>query len=104
MYETGCVLKRIIRVGSWLTLGCAFLLLGTAFFASWAVNDAAFGRYDLGLAISMASVAAVAAVIGLYSAPVLGISSALVVAIDRWAAVRQLAAAIVCALPFVLVV
>jgi len=71
MNDAGCVLRALIRVGSWLTIGCAFLLLGTALFASWAVNDEAFGRYDLGLAIFMASVKVVTVVTDLYSAPVL---------------------------------
>jgi hypothetical protein len=90
---------RVLAWGSWLSLGGAVLTALTALFCQWGVNAESLGARDMGLALHLASVAAIALVGSLYAAPVLAALGFLSLFLQRRIGFRFLAAGAVTALP-----
>ena len=84
---------------SWLSLGGAVLLAVTALFCHWGVNADSLGARDMGLALFLAAVAAVALVGSVYAVPVLVALGIVGLFLQRSAGVRFLVAAAGTAVP-----
>jgi hypothetical protein len=92
---------RVLVCVSWISLGGAVLTAVTALFCQWSVNAESLGARDLGLALHLASIGAIALVGSLYAAPLLVTLGFLSLFFQRRAGFRFLAAGAVTALPLV---
>ncbi len=90
---------RYVAWSSWSLLALAVLAAATALISHWGVNAQWLGARDLGLAILLAYVAATALIGSTFAAPVLALFGLVSLYFDRRSASRFLAAAIVSALP-----
>jgi hypothetical protein len=92
-------MPRVLAWLSWLCLGTSALIASAALFAQWAVNAEAFGARDMGWALSMATLSAVAGVGSLYAVPVMVALGVLSLFFQRRAAIRFLVAVALTVLP-----
>src|SRR4051812_42248720 len=85
--------SRLLLPASSLSLVAALAIALAGFFCHWAVNGESFGAHDLGWAISLAFVSAIAFTGSMYAAPALALLAAVSFPFQRRAALRFLLAA-----------
>ncbi len=93
------LVTRLLAWASWLCLGGAVVIAVTALFCQWGINAESLGARDMGLALYLTFVGAVALVGSIYAAPVFAVLGLLSLFLERRTGFRFLAASAVTALP-----